>query len=130
MGKGFIYKCPKCKHEETLHVGIGFTCPNPPEIELDIQEGKYGSKAKAFLEVYPGYMIDAALEVYQCKCGNVQNKYHIVLKAPEAKTISVRQHCNKCGSIIKMLDEPPEEIACSKCGFALKLDAEEEILWD
>ncbi len=130
MGKGFIYNCPKCKHEETLHVGIGFTCPNPPEIETDIQKGLYGEKAKAFLGEHPEHWIDATLEVYQCRCGNIENKYHVLLKAPDVKTLVVKQQCIKCGSVMKMLEEPPEELSCPSCGSSLKLDIEEQILWD
>lgn len=130
MGKALIYKCQKCKHEETLFVGVGFLCPNPIIIEADIQKGLYGDKARAFLEAYPGYMIEAALEAYQCKCGNIESKYHVVLKAPDVKTLSVRQHCTKCGSAMKMLNEMPEEMACPQCGSSLKLDMIDGILWD
>lgn len=130
MGNTFIYKCPKCKHETTLSKGIGFLCPNPPEIEDDVQAGLYGKLAKAFVNEHPEHILDASLEIYQCRCGNVQNEYHVVLRADNAKSYFNRQRCNKCGAVMKMLDEPPEKIGCSECGRAMDLDAITEILWD
>lgn len=130
MGNGFIYKCPKCKHETTLRMGIGFVCPNPPEVEADVKAGLYGEKAKTFINEHPDYILDASLEIYQCKCGNIQNEYHIVLKADNVKSFSNRQHCNKCGSVMKMLTEPPEKVLCSECGSEIALDVIQKILWD
>jgi DNA-directed RNA polymerase subunit RPC12/RpoP len=130
MGHGFIYNCPKCEHKAELLVGVGFCEPNPTEIILDIQKGLYGDKAKDFLKAYPSYSIDAYLEIYQCKCGNIENKYHVVLKAPNVRTLSIRHHCNKCGSVMKKLDEQPKVFPCPECGFSLELEMVDEILWD
>lgn len=130
MGRGYIYKCPKCEHEHHLLIGIGFVCPNPPEIEADVIAGLYGEKAKAFFNEHPNSILDASLEIYQCKCGNIQNEYHIVLKADNVKSFSNRQHCNKCGSVMKMLTEPPEKVLCSECGSEIALGVIQKILWD
>ena len=130
MGKQYIYKCPKCEHEQQLLAGVGFVCPNPPEIESDIKNGLYGETAKAFLNEHPNYFMDASLEIYQCKCGNIQNEYHVVLKANNEKSFSNRQHCKKCGSVMKMLSEPPKQIICPECHSSSELKLESMILWD
>lgn len=130
MGDALAYKCPKCNHEAFLKMGIGFVCPNPAEIEDDIKNGLYGDKAKAFLVEHPDYFMNASLEIYQCKCGNIQNEYHIVLKVDNAKSFSNRQHCIRCGSVMKKLNEPPEEIPCPECGASMAGDIVGKILWD
>lgn len=130
MGRGYTYKCPKCEQEQQLLVGVGFVCPNPPEIEADIKEGLYGKTAKAFLNEHPDYFMDASLEIYQCKCGNIQNEYHVVLKADGVRSFANKQHCKKCGSVMKMLSEPPEMIACPECGSEMALDLIQMIFWD
>lgn len=130
MGKGYIYKCPKCKKETTLRMGVGFVCPNPPEIEADIKVGLYGKKAQDFLIEHPDYIMDASLEVYQCKCGNIQNEYHVVLKAEGVKSFANRQHCKKCGSVMKKLSDPLEIIDCPECGSAIDLTLIEMLYWD
>ena len=35
MGKGFVYKCPKCGHEEELYTGIGFMSPLEADMERE-----------------------------------------------------------------------------------------------
>lgn len=130
MGNGFIYKCPNCRHETLLRMGIGFICPNPPEIEADVKAGLYGEKAKAFLNSYPKLLLHASLEIYRCRCGNIQNEYHIVMKSDTGKRFFNRQRCDKCGSVMKLLTEPPEKVHCSECGSVMDLDVIEEILWD
>ena len=130
MGNGYIYKCPKCKHEATLKMGVGFVCPNPPEIESDIKDGLYGETAKAFVKEHPDYFVNASLEIYQCKCRNIQNEYHVVLKADGVRSFVNKQHCKQCGSIMKMLSEPPKKIHCPECGSEIALDVIQKILWD
>ena len=130
MGKGYIYNCSKCKHEFHLNMGVGFVCPNPPEIEADIKAGLYGEKAKDFLIEHPDYFMDASLEIYQCKCGNIQNEYHVVLKSEGAKSFVNRQHCKKCGSVMKMLSDPPKKAPCPECGSASEWEVQTMIYWD
>lgn len=130
MANSFIYQCPSCKHQTTLRMGIGFVCPNPPEIETDIMNGLYGEAARNFLTEHPDHILNASLEIYQCRCGNIQNEYHIALKSDKVKTLYNRQYCNQCSSRMKLLTQPPERIACSECGSAMALDVAEEILWD
>lgn len=38
MGKGFVYRCPKCGHEEELLSGMGFMSP----VEADMERERYG----------------------------------------------------------------------------------------
>ncbi len=46
MGKGFVYRCPKCGHEEKLLSGVGFMSPVEADMEREsILAGIYGTKA-------------------------------------------------------------------------------------
>ncbi len=131
MGKGFSYKCKNCGQENRISLGVGFIYPNPGEVTEEIKSGKHGEKLKTFLETHSSdCTIDANLELYRCKCGNVQNECHIVLRSPEEKGISNRQHCKKCGRVMKLLNELPEKIPCSKCGSVCDLDLSYQFLWD
>lgn len=35
MGKGFVYRCPKCGHEEELLSGVGFMSPVEADMERE-----------------------------------------------------------------------------------------------
>lgn len=37
MGKGYVYRCPKCGHEEELLSGVGFMSP----VEADMERERY-----------------------------------------------------------------------------------------
>lgn len=130
MENGFTYMCPKCKQEISLGMGIGFVCPNPPELEAVVRLGSFGDKAKTFMSEHPDAVLDVSLEIYRCKCGNIQNEHHIVLRAENVKSVSNRLRCNKCGSVMKMLTEAPAKLSCPKCGLDMPLAFKEEILWD
>lgn len=43
MGKGYVYRCPKCGHEEELLSGVGFMSPMEADMEREsILTGIYG----------------------------------------------------------------------------------------
>ncbi len=43
MGKGYVYRCPKCGHEEELLSGVGFMSPVEADMEREsILTGIYG----------------------------------------------------------------------------------------
>lgn len=67
MGKGFVYKCPKCGHEEELHTGIGFMSPLEADMEREnILAGIYGPKAQAALVAHPEAPVSVERAMYQC----------------------------------------------------------------
>ena len=37
MGKGYVYRCPKCGHEEELLSGVGFM--SPMEADMEYSDG-------------------------------------------------------------------------------------------
>lgn len=54
MGKGYVYRCPKCGHEEELLSGVGFMSPVEADMEREsILTGIYGPKAQAALVAHP-----------------------------------------------------------------------------
>lgn len=130
MENRFVYKCEKCRHEITLMMGVGSVRPSPPKIEAVLGGVSYGDNAEAFLRKHPYAILDATLEIYQCRCGNIQNEYHIILRADNVKSFSNRLRCNKCGSVMRMLTVPPAKVPCPKCGSDIPLAFAEEILWD
>ena len=69
MGKGYIYRCPNCGHEETRLIGIGFSNPNEQEDAVKkIEAGDYGQTAKATLAADPSLkmMVNVCWALYQC----------------------------------------------------------------
>ena len=135
MGHGYIYKCKKCKHEEILHVGVGWICPNPVEVCADIENGNYGKGAKDFYNKYndSGLQVEPYTAIYACKCGHVAERLHVYMKVwtePDTKAFVPRQKCDKCGRIMKMQETPPDEIDCPECGGVMSFRVEETILWD
>ena len=45
MGQGYCYTCKKCKHEYSVHLGIGMRFPTVyRDILADISDGEYGSE--------------------------------------------------------------------------------------
>ena len=54
MGKGYVYRCHKCGHEEELLSGVGFMSLVEADVEREsILAGIYGPKAQAALVAHP-----------------------------------------------------------------------------
>ena len=50
MGQGYCYTCKKCKHEYTVHLGVGMMYPTVYRRLLEaISNGEYGSELQ---EIY------------------------------------------------------------------------------
>lgn len=66
MGKGYVYRCPKCGHEEELLSGVGFMSPVEADMEREsILTGIYGPKAQAALVAHPEAPVSVQRAVYQ-----------------------------------------------------------------
>ena len=67
MGKGFVYRCPKCDHEEEWLTGVGFMSPLEADMEREsILAGIYGPKAQAALVAHPEAPVSVERAMYQC----------------------------------------------------------------
>ena len=84
MGKGFVYRCPKCGHEEELLTGVGFMSPLEADMEREnILAGIYGPKAQAALVAYPEAPVSVERAIYQCgTCGKLESRLAVTVKAP------------------------------------------------
>ena len=117
-------------------MGIGWVCPNPTEVCLDIENGLYGKRAQEYYTKYKDIVwARPSQEIYACRCGNIEEKLHIMMfddcEPPlRNRVLTPRQKCSKCGSIMRMLKEPPAKIPCPYCGGDMELDEFLEILWD
>lgn len=84
MGKGYVYRCPKCGHEEELLSGVGFMSPVEADMEREsILTGIYGPKAQAALVAHPEAPVSVQRAVYQCRaCGKLESRLAVTVKAP------------------------------------------------
>jgi len=135
MGHGYIYKCSKCGNEEQLKVGVGWMYPNPSEVMVDIENGLYGNGAQEFYNRFrESTFVTPYSAIYACQCGAVEERLHIVMsdasEPPARRAFTPRHKCSKCGKIMKLQNEPPLKMPCPKCNEEMKLELEEEILWD
>lgn len=129
MGKGYIYRCPRCGHEEELITGIGFTSPTVADIEREnILSGFYGPKAQAALVAHPEALVEVKQAPFQCgACGKLENRVAVKVSGPVQ--VRIYQHC-ECGVIMHQI-RGKSGMFCPTCREPLeKTDIESMILWD
>lgn len=85
MGSGYSFKCKKCRHEYSIHLGIGMMFPNVYRSCLsDIKEGKYGEEWKKLALSEEYIAVDASRYLYICdSCGNWDLTYSLSLYKPK-----------------------------------------------
>ena len=129
MGKGFVYKCPKCGHEEELHTGIGFMSPLEADMEREnILAGIYGPKAQAALVAHPEAPVSVERAMYQCgACGKLESRLVVMVKAPVR--VPILQRCD-CGATMHRI-KSGKDMVCPACREPLKkTDIVAVSLWD
>ncbi len=84
MGQGYCYTCKKCKHEYSVHLGIGMRFPIVyRDILADISDGEYGSELQELYNNTPYAAIDGERVVYICDgCGSWKLGTDVSLYAP------------------------------------------------
>ncbi len=126
---GFVYRCPKCGHEEQLLTGIGFMAQQEAATECEnILAGIYGPKVKTALVAHPESAVSVERAVYQCgACGKLESRLAVKVSAPVR--VSIHQHCD-CGKIMHRI-RAGEEMFCPVCLEPLKeTNIVSAILWD
>lgn len=129
MGKGFVYKCPKCGHEEELHTGMGFMSPLEADMEREnILAGIYGPKAQAALVAHPEAHVSVERAMYQCgACGKLEGRLAVTMKAPVP--VPILQRCD-CGATMHRI-RSGKDILCPACREPLKkTDVVAVTMWD
>lgn len=129
MGKGFVYKCPKCGHEEELHTGIGFMSPLEADMEREsILAGIYGPKAQAALVAHPEAPVNVERAMYQCRaCGKLESRLAVTVKAPVR--VPILQRCD-CGATMHRI-RSGKDMVCPACRKPLKKTGlAVAVLWD
>lgn len=129
MGKGFVYRCHKCGHEEELLSGVGFMSPVEADMEREsILTGIYGPKAQAALVAHPEAPVSVQRAVYQCRaCGKLESRLAVKVSAPIR--LPIHQYCD-CGKIMHRI-RAGEEMFCPVCLEPLKeTNIVSAILWD
>ena len=132
MGQGYCYTCKKCKHEYSVHLGIGMRFPTVyRDILADISDGEYGSELQELYNNTPYAAIDGERVVYICDgCGSWELGTDVSLYAPNdpdsipqkqfgIKTVAewgyvpyvMRWHLQKEYHLVKR-----QYHRCSKCG--------------
>ena len=129
MGKGFVYKCPKCGHEEELHTGIGFMSPLEADMEREnIMAGIYGPKAQAALVAHPEAPVSVERAMYQCRaCGKLESRLAVTMKAPVR--VPILQRCD-CGTTMRRI-RSGKDMVCPVCREPMqKTGLAVAVLWD
>ena len=129
MGKGFVYKCPKCGREEELLSGVGFMSPVEVDMEREsILAGIYGPKAQAALVAHPEAPVSVEQAIYQCgACGKLECRLAVIVKAPVR--VPILQQCD-CGATMHRI-RSGKDILCLACREPLKkTDVVAVVRWD
>ena len=98
MGKGYFYKCKKCKKEYLAELGIGMSFPNVyREVMADVKSGKYGDEFSNIANSREYVVVDAGCEVYICEhCDKWYSEYVLNLYEPKnTDRISKKLYGNK-----------------------------------
>jgi len=133
MGKGYIYRCPKCHHEEEYLIGVGFTAPTEREEAYRmILAGDFGPEAQATLEATPALAmaIDVEWALYQCPaCLKLDNRIRVT-SSIHALKIRNHQFCDSCGKEMRRFRRGMK-MTCPSCREPMKeTDLVSAILWD
>lgn len=129
MGKGYVYRCPKCGHEEELLSGVGFMSPVEAAGEREtILAGYYGPKAKAALIAHPEATVEVEHALIQCgACGKLESRLAVTLKAPEQ--VRILQQCD-CGKAMHRI-RAGKDMVCPECKQPLEVtDLVAVTMWD
>lgn len=129
MGKGFVYKCPKCGHEEELLTGVGFMSPLEADMEREnILAGIYGPKAQAALVDHPEAPVSVERAIYQCgACGKLESRLAVTVKAPIR--VPILQRCD-CGATMHRI-RSGKDMICPTCRELMqKTGLAVAVLWD
>ena len=133
MGKGYIYRCPHCGHEEEYLTGVGFTAPTKREkAQARVLAGDFGPEARVALEMTPALAmaVDVEWALYQCPtCLKLDNRIRVT-SSTHALKIRNHQFCDSCGKEMHRFRRGMKMI-CPSCREPMeKTDIESVILWD
>lgn len=152
MGKILYLTCDKNEeHEHRFFVGIGMMFPSLyKKIIKKIQQGKYGTGIKNFLEGNPKRVINCSSEIAYCsKCGSLEEVVNLSMYVPKKnnqtvdisyvmpselkrkyKKIKGYKHiCSKCSTEMKKVKIEEDDcgeiikikkLKCPKCDGVLK----------
>ena len=129
MGKGFVYRCHKCGHEEELLSGVGFMSPVEADKEREsILAGIYGPNAQAALVAHPEAHVRVERAMYQCgACGKLESRLAVTVKAPVP--VPILQQCD-CGATMHRI-RSGKDMLCPACREPLKkTDVVAVVRWD
>ena len=84
MGNGYSYKCRKCGHEYSIHIGSGMLYPMAyKSFVKDISEGKYGADRQKTLNDTLYAVVNAEETLYICdKCNHWEIRNDLTIYAP------------------------------------------------
>lgn len=129
MGKGYVYRCSKCGHEEELLSGMGFMSPLEADMEREnILAGIYGPKAQAALVAHPEAPVSVERAMYQCgACGKLERRLAVTVKA--LVRVPILQQCD-CGATMHRI-RSGKDMVCPACREPMqKTGLAVAVLWD
>lgn len=133
MGNGYIYRCPKCRHETEYLIGVGFRGPTErEEAQARVFAGDFGPEAKAALATTPALAmaVDVEWALYQCPaCLKLDSRIRVT-SSTHALKIRNHQFCDNCGTEMRRFRRGMKMI-CPSCRELME-EAEPicNILWD
>lgn len=86
MGKGYGFKCKKCRKEFEIFLGVGMMFPDVYKSTIqEIYDGKYGEEWKILADSHEYAAIDCAYTLYKCDCGHWEISMPLDLYEPKNK---------------------------------------------
>ena len=144
MGIGRTMKCSKCGYHKTFYLGSGMGFPQEyKKVVMKIRKGTYGKELQNFFENYPGAVVNAETELYQCPgCNYLQADHNLSLyvhkqgQPPEngywIKYLDFNQEysyvrsyahkCPKCRQRMRHITDSTSPVPCPECGELLEED--------
>lgn len=133
LGNGYIYRCPKCGHEEEYLIGVGFMGPTErEEAQSKILAGDFGPEAKITIETTPALItaVDVEWALYQCPACLKLDRRIRVISSVHALKVRNHQFCDNCGKEMHHFRRGMKMI-CPSCREPMvETDLICNILWD
>lgn len=134
MGEEYAYRCRNCCGEMSLIIGT-YNCKGWGDRKSvsEIEDGKFGAKAKKALESNPGCLFHFQADVFSCGCGYTKSYDSLVIHSkkvlnPEIYFFS-EHRCPRCRKPMSRLIDFPTDFMCPKCGGKMMMDTKSYYRW-
>ncbi|MBE6016329.1 MAG: hypothetical protein E7233_01795 [Lachnospiraceae bacterium] len=136
MGTGYEYRCPNCKYETEILLGIGlFFHRTQKRVTEQAAKGKFGVTLKQIVKHGNSVTVSPAKYLYYCEdCHVCKNDYclNVYEELDNLKSEEIYRFIHKCPIChkeMKRTDQKPSfALKCPKCNTIM--DYSGDIMWD